>query len=89
MVTVAELTPIPILTHQTFVHRSLESQLGLMPSNIGMKEAGALPKVALTSYKALVWHCDAPWTENDIGPTVLVLGVQSLITSLLLGRLQC
>ena len=74
VVTVAPLNPVPTLTHLSFVYRSLESQLGLMPSNIGMKEAGALPKVALTSYKALVWHCDAPWTEKEIGPTVLVLG---------------
>lgn len=86
--TVAEFDPVLTLTHQTFVYRSLESQLGLMPSNIGMKEAGALPKVALTSYKALVWHCDAPWTENDIGPTVLVLGMQSLIGPLFVDRLQ-
>ena len=56
-----------------------------MPSNIGMKEAGVLPKVALTSYKALVWHCDAPWTEKEIGPTVLVLGMQSLIGPLCLS----
>ena len=46
-----------------------------MPSNIGMKEAGALPKVALTSYKALVWHCDAPWKEKEQAPAVLVLGL--------------
>ena len=46
-----------------------------MPKNISMKEAGALPKVALTSYKALVWHCDAPWTGRDEAPTVLVLGI--------------
>ena len=76
------LGPVPSLTHLAvhYVHHSLESQLGLMPANIGMKEAGTLPKVALTSYKALVWHCDAPWAEKD--KTVLVLGMQSLVAPL-------
>ena len=50
---------------------ALESQLGLMPPELGWMEAGSLPKVALTSYKALVWYCGAPWTNR---PTVLVLG---------------
>ena len=33
---------------------ALESQLGIMPSNFDWIEAGSLPKVALTSFKALV-----------------------------------
>lgn len=50
---------------------ALESQLGFVPSNIGFMEAGALGKVALTSYKALVWYAGAPWKKS---PVVLVLG---------------
>lgn len=53
----------------------LESQLGRMPTNLGFLEAAALPKVALTSYKAFVWYCDAlndtRWSKK---PSVLVLG---------------
>jgi|EP00908_Phaeocystis_cordata_P000396 NADPH:quinone reductase-like Zn-dependent oxidoreductase len=58
---------------------ALESQLGVVPASIGLAEAAALPKVALTSYKALVWYTgarnksDTPWTRPG-GPVVLVLG---------------
>lgn len=54
---------------------ALETQLGIKPKNIGFHEAGSLPKVALTSYKALVWYTGAKnasrWQHS---PTVLVLG---------------
>jgi len=33
----------------------------------------SLPKVALTSYKALVWYAGAPWADS-LRPNVLVLG---------------
>ena len=58
----------------------LETQVGLMPSNICLREAGSLPKVALTSYKALVWHCDAPWGGEGAAhcaPIVVILGGSS------------
>ena len=51
---------------------ALEAQLGTMPSNIGCAEAGALPKVSLTSYKALAWYGGAPWSRPNV--SVLVLG---------------
>eukprot|EP01065_Artemidia_motanka_P035924 TRINITY_DN43829_c0_g1_i1.p1 TRINITY_DN43829_c0_g1~~TRINITY_DN43829_c0_g1_i1.p1 ORF type:complete len:369 (+),score=131.21 TRINITY_DN43829_c0_g1_i1:55-1107(+) len=50
---------------------ALESQLGFVPPNIGMLEAGVLGKVSLTSYKAYAWYAGAPWNNT---PTVLVLG---------------
>ena len=43
----------------------------LKPKNIGFMEAGGMPKVALTSYKALVWYAAAPWSTS---PRVLILG---------------
>jgi NADPH:quinone reductase-like Zn-dependent oxidoreductase len=49
---------------------AIETQLGLKPKALGWAEAGSLPKVALTSYKALVWYCGAPWKTK---PTVLIL----------------
>ena len=59
---------------------ALESQLGVVPDAIGLAEAAALPKVALTSYKALVWYTGAlntsgsPWADVPGGPVVLILG---------------
>jgi NADPH:quinone reductase-like Zn-dependent oxidoreductase len=54
---------------------ALETQLGLKPKNIDFAEAGALPKVSLTSYKALQWYANAGnWTKASTGPVVLVLG---------------
>jgi len=55
---------------------ALDTQLGVKPSNINFLEAAALPKVALTSYKAYYWYAGA---QNDTKlwsskPTVLVLG---------------
>ena len=50
---------------------ALETQLGTKPSLLGWEEAGSLPKVALTSYKALAWYAGGPWSNK---PTVLVLG---------------
>ena len=42
---------------------------------MGFIEAGSLPKVALTSYKALVWYAGAPsWSRRPHDPVVLVLG---------------
>lgn len=54
---------------------ALESQLAVIPSTWSLEEAGALPKVALTSYKALVQFAGAltePLWQRS--PTVLVLG---------------
>jgi len=51
---------------------ALESQLGSMPSNVRFEEAASLPKVALTSYKALMWYGGAPYTLSN--GTLLVLG---------------
>lgn len=51
---------------------ALEAQLAKIPKSMGFAEAGALPKVALTSYKALTWYADvAHWPPNA---SVLVLG---------------
>lgn len=54
---------------------ALETQLSLKPSNITQLEAGVLPKVALTSWKALAWYADArAWSSRTVGaPTVLIL----------------
>ena len=41
---------------------ALETQLGVVPSALTDIVAGSLPKVALTSYKALVWYAGA---KND------------------------
>ena len=35
---------------------ALESQLWTSPKGMSFNEAASLPKVALTSYKALVWY---------------------------------
>jgi len=51
---------------------ALESQLGQLPQKLGFREGAALPKVALTSYKALTWYGGAPY-RSDNG-TILVLG---------------
>jgi len=51
---------------------ALETQLGAMPSNLDFREGASLPKVALTSYKALAWYGGAPYTGLD--KTVLILG---------------
>eukprot|EP00929_Paragymnodinium_shiwhaense_P047959 TRINITY_DN24319_c0_g1_i1.p1 TRINITY_DN24319_c0_g1~~TRINITY_DN24319_c0_g1_i1.p1 ORF type:complete len:369 (+),score=58.99 TRINITY_DN24319_c0_g1_i1:74-1180(+) len=51
---------------------ALETQLGLMPRNLGVEEAAALPKVSLTSYKALRWYGGAPYTGRQA--SVLILG---------------
>jgi NADPH:quinone reductase-like Zn-dependent oxidoreductase len=57
---------------------AVESQLGIMPPNLGFEEAGSLPKVALTSFKALVWYAggEVGGINNSwmAGKTVLVLG---------------
>jgi NADPH:quinone reductase-like Zn-dependent oxidoreductase len=54
---------------------ALESQLGLKPDNVSFIECGALPKVALTSWKALAWYAgalnDTLWQRS---PSVVVLG---------------
>jgi len=44
--------------------------VGLMPSNIGFKEAGVMPLVTGTSRAAFEW-AQAPWTNS---PTVLIIG---------------
>mmetsp|Transcript_2833 Transcript_2833/g.8483 ORF Transcript_2833/g.8483 Transcript_2833/m.8483 type:complete len:375 (+) Transcript_2833:66-1190(+) len=54
---------------------ALETQLGVVPASMTGAVAGSLPKVALTSYKALVWYAgaknDSLWKRS---PKVLVLG---------------
>ena len=51
---------------------ALEAQLAKIPKSMGFAEAGALPKVALTSYKALEWYANAAaWPANA---SVLILG---------------
>ena len=60
------------------VCEALETQLSLKPSNVTQLEAAVLPKVALTSFKALVWYADAKaWSSRPSPPTVLVLGGSS------------
>ena len=41
---------------------ALDTQLGVVPEGMSLEVAGSLPKVALTSYKALVWYAGA---KND------------------------
>eukprot|EP00039_Didymoeca_costata_P031726 m.36046 g.36046 ORF g.36046 m.36046 type:complete len:357 (+) comp9008_c0_seq2:91-1161(+) len=54
---------------------ALETQLSKIPKNMSLQEAGSLPKVALTTYKAFVWYAgalnDTLWQRK---PTVLILG---------------
>lgn len=52
---------------------ALDTQLGVMPTNMQFAEAAALPKVALTSYKALVWYAGS-LNASFPGKTVLILG---------------
>lgn len=52
---------------------ALDSQLSKIPEGMGLAEAGSLPKVALTSYKALVWYANMDTRPMD-ERTVLVLG---------------
>jgi len=52
---------------------ALESQIAVVPTGMSLQEAGSLPKVALTSYKALAWFAGAPWSDAS-NATVLVLG---------------
>ena len=54
---------------------ALESQLGLAPiASLGWKESATLPKVALTSYKALVWYVTQTSSNSLtlLEPTALV-----------------
>jgi NADPH:quinone reductase-like Zn-dependent oxidoreductase len=55
---------------------ALEAQLATIPGSLSFSQAGALPKVALTTYKAFAWYAGAPaaarWTRANA--TVLVLG---------------
>ena len=56
---------------------ALESQLAKLPAGFDLAEAGSLPKVALTSYKALGQYADGANSTSSLwrdGPTVLVLG---------------
>jgi NADPH:quinone reductase-like Zn-dependent oxidoreductase len=45
---------------------ALESQLWAMPSEMSFSEAGSLPKVALTSIKALVWYAGVRCSVFDL-----------------------
>jgi NADPH:quinone reductase-like Zn-dependent oxidoreductase len=51
---------------------ALESQLGVMPQNIKFEEAASLPKVALTSVKALSRYGGAPYADRNV--SVVILG---------------
>ena len=56
---------------------ALESQLAKLPAGFDLAEAGSLPKVALTSYKALGLYADGANNTSPLWqgkPTVLVLG---------------
>ena len=53
---------------------ALDTQIAAFPTSITMMEAGSLPKVALTSYKALVWYAEAKNESFFRGSTVLILG---------------
>jgi len=48
-----------------------ECQVTKKPANLNFTEAGVLPLVALTGYKAFVWFTQAPWHTS---PNVLILG---------------
>ena len=52
---------------------ALDTQLSRLPHNINFVEGAALPKVALTSYKAFTWYAGA-LNQSFHGRTVLVLG---------------
>lgn len=52
---------------------ALDTQLSRMPRNLGFAEAASLPKVALTSWKALTWYAGA-LNATFRGRRVLVLG---------------
>ena len=55
---------------------ALEAQLATIPGSLSFAQAGVLPKVALTTWKAFTWYAGAPaaqrWARDDA--TVLVLG---------------
>ena len=55
---------------------ALEAQLATIPRALSFSQAGVLPKVALTTFKAFSWFAGAPtdarWTRDD--SAVLVLG---------------
>ena len=48
---------------------ALDDQISSMPKNLNFTEAGVLPLVALTSYKALVWYSGAPFAA----PTTVII----------------
>jgi len=53
---------------------ALDTQLALAPTDsLPVLELCGLPKVALTTYKALTWYAGAPWSASS-NKTVLVLG---------------
>jgi len=55
---------------------AFESQLSVIPNGMGLDEAASLPKVALTSYKALVWY--AKIAARPMGKRkILILGGSS------------
>jgi len=51
----------------------LDTQVALIPSNVNFLEAASLPKVSLTSIKALAWYGGAR-NRTFINSTVLILG---------------
>ena len=52
---------------------ALDTQLGKIPANLGFAEAASLPKVALTSWKALTWYAGG-LNATFQGRKVLILG---------------
>ena len=67
---------------------AFDSQVARIPTGMSLKEAGALPKVALTSYKALTWYAGYPHARAA-GSRILILGGSSAtgMVALQLARL--
>ena len=52
---------------------ALDTQVAIVPTNLSLLEAASLPKVALTSMKALAWYGGAR-NASFVGAKVLILG---------------
>ena len=66
---------------------ALESQLGLKPSNVGFIEIGSMPKVALTSYKALAWYAGGT-THTTCMPAISIALTHPSVLSLFSSFVQ-
>jgi NADPH:quinone reductase-like Zn-dependent oxidoreductase len=67
---------------------AFDSQIARIPAGMSLKEAGSLPKVALTSLKALTWYAGYPDARGP-GSRILILGGSSAtgLVALQLARL--